>query len=276
MSDFLTIFEENITSTIEGLTGVVPELEYIDSEDNVIDLDTPITQMNISVTGESEGNMSILMHANLTTALADMMLGGEGESKDAVDDDDLDAIGEIISNILGSFSTALSAQNELPNLSFTVANSTYLDDTESIDTSSYASVYTFQLSIASLNLPLFLLVDKNINPIISGEDDNNSSQNNAQVNNSSLSDKELSNVNLLLDVKLPIRVRIGSKVMLLKDVTNMDIGSVIELDQLANEPLDVLVGDKMIAKGEVVIVDGNFGVQITKIGSVKERLEQLK
>ncbi len=64
--------------------------------------------------------------------------------------------------------------------------------------------------------------------------------------------------------------------MLLKDVLNMDIGSVIELDQLANEPLDILVGDKVIAKGEVVIVDGNFGVQIVKIGTQKERLQQLR
>ncbi len=58
--------------------------------------------------------------------------------------------------------------------------------------------------------------------------------------------------------------------MLLKDVLSMDIGSVIELDQLANDPLEVLVGDKVIAMGEVVIIDGNFGIQIGEIGS-KER-----
>jgi len=55
----------------------------------------------------------------------------------------------------------------------------------------------------------------------------------------------------------------------------MDIGSVVELDQLANAPLDILVGDKVIAKGEVVIVDGNFGVQITEIGTPKELLSQI-
>ena len=66
------------------------------------------------------------------------------------------------------------------------------------------------------------------------------------------------------------------KEVLLKDVLNMDIGSVIELNQLANEPLEVMVGDKVIGKGEVVIVDGNFGVQITEIGTPKEILEKLK
>jgi len=77
-------------------------------------------------------------------------------------------------------------------------------------------------------------------------------------------------------VRLPIRVRIGSKRMLLKDVLSMDIGSVIELNQLANDPLEILIGDKVIALGEVVIIDGNFGIQITQIGSKRERLQQLK
>jgi flagellar motor switch protein FliN/FliY len=64
--------------------------------------------------------------------------------------------------------------------------------------------------------------------------------------------------------------------MLLKDVLNMDIGSVIELNQLANDPLEILVDNHVVAEGEVVIVDGNFGVQITTIGSKKDRLTQLK
>ena len=84
------------------------------------------------------------------------------------------------------------------------------------------------------------------------------------------------NIGLIMDVRLPIRVRIGSKKMLLKDVLTMDIGSVIELNQLANDPLEILISDKVIALGEVVIVDGNFGIQITQIGTKKERLEQLR
>ncbi len=86
----------------------------------------------------------------------------------------------------------------------------------------------------------------------------------------------MSNIALIMDVKLPVKVRIGKKRMLLKDVLNMDIGSVIELNQLANDPLDILVDDHVIAEGEVVIVDGNFGVQITTIGTKRERLNQLK
>jgi flagellar motor switch protein FliN/FliY len=92
----------------------------------------------------------------------------------------------------------------------------------------------------------------------------------------SLNSDEINNIALIMDVKLPVRVRIGKKRMLLKDVLNMDIGSVIELNQLANDPLEILVDNHVIAEGEVVIVDGNFGVQITTIGSKKDRLTQLK
>ena len=91
-----------------------------------------------------------------------------------------------------------------------------------------------------------------------------------------LNPTEFKNINMILDVRLSVRVRIGQKRMLLKDVISMDIGSVIELDQLANDPLDILVDDKVVARGEVVIVDGNFGIQITDIGSRKERLEKLR
>lgn len=87
---------------------------------------------------------------------------------------------------------------------------------------------------------------------------------------------EFKNINMILDVRLNVKVRIGQKRMLLKDVIAMDIGSVIELNQLANDPLDILVDDKVITKGEVVIVDGNFGIQITDIGTKRDRLEQLR
>ena len=72
----------------------------------------------------------------------------------------------------------------------------------------------------------------------------NKNQNPVDIDN-----EELKNLKLLLDVKLNLRVRIGSKKMLLKDVLNMDIGSIVELNQLANEPLEVLIDDKKIAEG---------------------------
>jgi len=128
---------------------------------------------------------------------------------------------------------------------------------------------------------MFIIDDKIVqilNPVAATNTDENTSSSEEKSQNSSvnLSNEEMSNIALIMDVKLPVRVRIGKKKMLLKDVLNMDIGSVIELNQLANDPLEILVDNHVIAQGEVVIVDGNFGVQITSIGTKKERLTQLK
>ncbi len=83
------------------------------------------------------------------------------------------------------------------------------------------------------------------------------------------------NIDLLLDVPLEITVELGRTSMLVKDILELGTGSVIELDKLAGEPVEILVNNKLIAKGEVVIIDENFGVRITKIISPEERVRAL-
>ncbi len=83
------------------------------------------------------------------------------------------------------------------------------------------------------------------------------------------------NIDLLLDVPLEITVELGRTTMLVKDILELGTGSVIELDKLAGEPVEIMVNNKLIAKGEVVIIDENFGVRITKIISPEERVRAL-
>ena len=123
---------------------------------------------------------------------------------------------------------------------------------------------------------LYKAITKNPKNNEKNSDSDSISGSSKQSNNFGLNNDEMHNIALIMDVKLPVKVRIGKKKMLLKDVLSMDIGSVIELNQLANDPLDILVDNHVIAEGEVVIVDGNFGIQITTIGTKRERLAQLK
>jgi len=95
-------------------------------------------------------------------------------------------------------------------------------------------------------------------------------------NNKKIYRDELDNLKLLLGVELKLSVRIGSKIMLLKDIVNIDIGTTIELDQLAKEPLDILINEVKIAEGEIIIINGKFGVQISKISTKVERLSKLR
>lgn len=83
------------------------------------------------------------------------------------------------------------------------------------------------------------------------------------------------NIGLIMDVPLQITVELGRTRKLIRDILELTPGSVVELDKLAGEPVDVLVNGKLIAKGEVVVIDENFGVRITSIVSNSERVKSL-
>src|SRR5438105_15278680 len=81
---------------------------------------------------------------------------------------------------------------------------------------------------------------------------------------------------LLLDVPLDITVELGRARMSIQDLLSLGPGSVIELDKIAGEPLDILVNDRLLARGEAVVVNDKFGVRITDIVSPSERIARLR
>jgi len=88
--------------------------------------------------------------------------------------------------------------------------------------------------------------------------------------------KETSGIDLLLDVPLRMSVVLGKTVKTIREVLGMGPGSVMELDKMASEPVDIMVNDKLIAHGEVVVVDENFGVRVTDIVTLEQRLNSLR
>lgn len=84
------------------------------------------------------------------------------------------------------------------------------------------------------------------------------------------------NLNLLMDIPLKVTVELGRTQKQIKDILEMSQGSIIELDKLAGEPVDILVNHKLIAKGEVVVIDENFGVRVTDIVSQWDRIQKLQ
>ncbi|EAI4428607.1 flagellar motor switch protein FliY [Campylobacter lari] len=278
INDFLGIFVNECVSTIEGLTGKNAEFsEYYEYDVNSQDSMTlPLVSATFSVNNEMK--IKILASAVLMSAIGEWMMGEEEISKNSeLNEDEMDAAKEAIQNIISAFSTTLGAQKEISKMEFSLENCEFVAD--SLELGGFHKLYLYNVKIADLEEKISLVFDEKIYKILTKTDleeivaiNEDHTQDHKALSNV----EELRNIGLIMDVRLPIRVRIGSKKMLLKDVLTMDIGSVIELDQLANDPLEILIGDKKIAYGEVVIVDGNFGVQITEIGSKKERLEQLR
>ena len=286
---FVQLLEQEIVSTIEGLTGVAPTVELNKEEngESKLKLSPPLAKLDVTVGGQVHGQMRVTVATSIATAIGDMMLDGEGNEKEEMDAEDLDAIKEIVSNILSAFSRSLGSQKNMPKIEFEIDSVEYIDATGEVDFKAFDKLFIYHLAIHHSHDVISFAITHELAPLI-GETVNVPKESPSvslfeeapapEMKRSSggMTQEELNNIELIKDVKLPIRVRIGSKKMLLKDVLSMDIGSVIELDQLANDPLEILVGDKLIAMGEVVIVDGNFGVQIGEIGTKRERLEKLR
>ena len=288
MSNFMKLFESETVGTIEALIGQAPSLELKEEQElNIIsNIIPPIVLLHIAISGAVSASAIIALTPNLVASLSDMMMGEEASDREDIGDDDLDAAKEITSNILGAISNSLSAQKELPVLSFNITKVEYIGENKEVSLENYSKMFVYTFKIESLKSLMMFIIDEKLENAIfnkakpSTQENLSSSSSFSNTQNPlpsvSLNNDEMTNISLIMDVKLPVKVRIGKKRMLLKDVLSMDIGSVVELNQLANDPLEILVDDHVIAEGEVVIVDGNFGVQITTIGTKRERLNQLK
>ncbi|MCW5936266.1 MAG: flagellar motor switch protein FliN [Fimbriimonadaceae bacterium] len=86
---------------------------------------------------------------------------------------------------------------------------------------------------------------------------------------------EDASLEIIMDIPLEVSVELGRVKMPVKDVLELGPGSIVEIDKAAGEPVDVLVNNRLVARGEVVVIDDNFGVRITEIVSLQERLQKL-
>ncbi|NIK10797.1 flagellar motor switch phosphatase FliY [Alkalibacillus almallahensis] len=91
-----------------------------------------------------------------------------------------------------------------------------------------------------------------------------------------LGQDEQRNLDLLMDIPLNVSVELGRSSKSIKEILELNTGSIVELDKFAGEPVDILVNNKLIAKGEVVVIDENFGVRVSDILSQAERIQKLR
>tara|TARA_Y100000385_G_C12642225_1_gene445883 strand:+ start:169 stop:558 length:390 start_codon:yes stop_codon:yes gene_type:complete len=97
-----------------------------------------------------------------------------------------------------------------------------------------------------------------------------------KVGDNSINKLKVQNLDFILDIPLKVTVELGRTKVYVKEILQLGQGSVVELDKLAGEPLEILVNDKLIAKGEVVVVNEKFGIRLTDIISPIERIESLR
>jgi flagellar motor switch protein FliN len=83
-------------------------------------------------------------------------------------------------------------------------------------------------------------------------------------------------IELLLDVELEAALRFGCREMPLGEILDLGPGDVVQLDRHVSDPVDLIVGDKIVARGEVVLINGNFGLRVTEVSAPRKRLESIR
>ena len=285
-SDLSNILKEELSNTLEQLLSKSSQVESI----------VPLAVENFDSTQMVEctvkfdfkgvsSNINFYIPTLTATKFEYLMLGGMGDLKEHLDDEVTDAINEIVSNICGSFCTSVNAQglNDIGSIKSEVKNSAIV---EGASLSNKQNIYVMTLSLDNDKLAVIISFDgivlpffSSITGVVSSDSEikneitpiQNNSSNTIISNNVQLP----KNLELLYNIKLKLSVRLGTKVVLLKDILRWDVGEIIELEQMVNEPLEILVNGVQIGVGEAVIVEGKFGLKIKKIGHEDFRLNQI-
>ncbi|WP_448522566.1 flagellar motor switch protein FliN [Pseudothermotoga sp.] len=240
-------------------------------------------------------NLSIAMPASLVLKIADLMMGGSGEVTDQnVDEIKLSALTEALNQMLGA-SITLLAEKAKGKVSLGKLEVKLVDDLEKISTlfnptellvcvecqvemengaSSSLWLFAQLTAIKAVHEKLFpkKKEEEKVKVQPAKFEEFTPAETQIPPQPSEIQQK----LELLFDVPLKVVVELGRARMTLKQVMDLTIGSLIELDKLTGEPVDVLVNGKLIARGEVVVIDENFGVRITEIVSPKQRLYSIR
>lgn len=279
-SDISNIIRSEISSTLESLLSVSSNVE------EVVSLDTNDLKeeqcIKVGTNFEFNGNSSnwnYYIPTKAATQFEYLMLGGVTDLKDSIDDEITDAIKEIVSTMSGSMVTSINAQgfDDISGLKFTLLDA----GVSKCDEISSSNAYKFTFSLKDDNFDIVIEFDDTISSYVSKltaeteTNDETVDETPIKENIGSslietlLGEESVDNLKLLFDIKMRLSVRLGTKICLLRDVISWDIGEIIELSQMTNEPLDILVNGNIVGRGEAVIVDGKFGVKIKSIGSKK-------
>ncbi len=284
-SDLSNVFKNELSNTLEQLLGKKAKISETKKLDDIFDSSNFIeADVKFDIKGLSSAIVFYIPTIS-ATKFEYLMLGGMGDLKEDIDDETTDAVNEIVSNICGSFCTASNAQG-MPDI---VGMKSEIKGTKKVEKSALSGkeIYLFNISLEEDATPILISFEKTFSPffsLITGVNDEKpvvstptapvaptitQTQSIVGVPNPS------KNLELLYNVRLKLSVRLGTKIVLLKDILRWDVGEIIELEQMVNEPLEILINGVKIGEGEAVIVEGKFGLKIKKIINEDLKLDKI-
>lgn len=282
-SDLSNIFKNELSNTLEQLLSKSSQVEGVEKLTKGSYDSTQLIECSVKFDFKGISS-SVLFYvpALSATKFEYLMLGGMGDLKEHIDDEITDAVNEIVSNICGSFCTSVNAQGfeDIGLIKSEVKSSTIVEGKalEKIE-----NAFQITVSLDNEKLPLIICFDSFTLPffssmtgiVVESKIQSDPIPIPSHSNHTSAQVSLPKNLELLYNVKLKLSVRLGTKVVLLKDILRWDVGEIIELEQMVNEPLEVLVNGIKIGEGEAVIVEGKFGLKIKKIGNEDLKLSHI-
>jgi flagellar motor switch protein FliN/FliY len=236
--------------------------------------------------GGIEGELLFALSRPTAAMLAGLMLGGDGAAP--FKDEDIDAINELANQVLGSVCTALGGKHGR-EVSASQAAASPLDPSNPPFPLDGAVIAEGELAVEGAEPAAFhLVLSRSLADALSGAATGGASASSGpggglMASQGSFDDsisrsmaEAPANVQMLLDINLNVTIELGRTRLSIRRILELGPGSIIELDRLAGEPVDLLVNDKVVAKGEVVVVDEYFGIRILSLVSPEERIKQLR
>lgn len=242
--------------------------------------------MSVTLDGIS-GDLLFGFPKSTGALLAGLMMGGDGAA--AFKDEDLDALNELGNQLMGSVCTALGGRHGV-SVSASQARTAPLDPADPPFSLEGAALAELELAVDGVEpQPLFLILSRTLVEAFgagAGAESGSMGGHSGLATSPGGFDGSLTrgtsgadeppNIQMLLDINLNVTIELGRTRLSIRKILELGPGSIIELDRLAGEPVDLLVNDKVVAKGEVVVVDEYFGIRIISLVSPEERIKQLR
>ena len=237
------------------------------------------------------GEMALLLRHREASMLADLILGGEGQEKPVLEEADLDALTEATTQIAGSGAPTLSAALGM-EVGFGPATLAEVDQGKLVATLTWPQAFLgvgtiYVERVLETPLPFLLPVDvaREMARIARSSDGapapqaapTRIPQHGAKSYSPIATERtDIRNIDLILDIEVEVMVRLGESVVPLKEIQRLRPGSIINLDKDTDSPVDLVVNDRVIAKGELVVVGSDhFALRITEVETPVERIRTL-
>jgi flagellar motor switch protein FliN len=266
LHSFLDALRKAASDVFSQALGAKWEVE-IDSNDAAPPAETAVLCFQLSTSGGLQGNAAIQVGLTDALLLAQKFLQEPIDSSAELNPDRKEALEELLRQVAGLAATTLKGLFGEAKLE---VSSTEPPNWPGVDVTLLASEASSGKLSLGLRLSTELLASVSSTKVATAD---------PAVSADSEAPRDAvthePNFDLLLGVNLNLTLRFGRRILPLREILDLTSGSVIELDREVQEPADLLLGDKLIARGQVVIVDGNYGLRITEVADARQRIGTL-